>query len=224
MTLVPLLPGVRLNRHPTALHVSSIAPLAVVSSAVVGGELAQTRHIINMGVHSDYQCGNHIAELHATAAVLGVTEPFVGLLTAARLDRAQVIVEQTEEAAVAVVLTLGISHPTAAGVTPAAAPLKARRPGTINTIIIADGCLPASARVNAVITATEAKTLALIEAGLRAPHGGPASGTGTDAIVIASTERGNRFEYAGPIATLGALIGRAVRRAVMQAMAERQQT
>lgn len=224
MTSLALLPGINLNRYPAVLHVSSAEPLTVVSSAVVGGDLTQTRHILNMGVPGDYRCGNHVADLHAAARQLGVAEPFIGLLTAARLDHAQVIVERSEAASVAVVLTLGISHPTAAGVTAAVMPLEAGQPGTINMIIIADGRLPTSARVNAVITATEAKTLALIETGLRAPHGGPASGTGTDAIVVASTERGGRFEYAGPIAPLGALIGRAVRRAVMQAMAERQQT
>ncbi len=41
--------------------------------------------------------------------------------------------------------------------------------------------------------------MALVESDVRAPHGGPASGTSTDAIVIASTGRGASVAYAGPI-------------------------
>jgi len=107
-----------------------------------------------------------------------------------------------------------VSHPIAAGITLAAQV----ESSTINIIVVVDACLAPAARVNAVITATEAKTLALIEKDLRAPEGGFASGTGTDSIVVATTERGATYEYAGPIAPLGALIARAVRRAILNAM------
>lgn len=217
MTDTLLIPGVWLRRDLRALYVHSDTPLAVLSSAVVGGELAQTQHLLNVQVPGNYQCGDHVADVHDVARVLGITEPFVGMLTAAQLRRAQTVIERGEAAAVAVVMTMGISHPTAAGVTPAA--IAVGTAGTINTIVIVDAQLTPAARVNAVITATEAKTLALVEAGVRAPHGGPASGTGTDAIVIASAERGAQFDYAGPISPVGALIARAVRRAMQNALA-----
>jgi adenosylcobinamide hydrolase len=44
--------------------------------------------------------------------------------------------------------------------------------------------------VNAVITATEAKSMALIEWDVRTPDGDPASGASTDAVVVACTQRG----------------------------------
>jgi iron complex transport system ATP-binding protein len=50
---------------------------------------------------------------------------------------------------------------------------------------------------------------------VRAPDGGPASGTSTDALVIGCTGRGALAEYAGPIAPLGAAIARLVRRAIL---------
>ena len=150
----------------------------------------------------------------ALARELGIVEPFVGLMTAAKTERAQVAVERDAATTVVVVATVGVSHPTASGITEAARV----EASTINIIVVADACLTPAARVNAVITATEAKTLALIERDLRAPHGGFASGTGTDSIVIATTERGTRYEYAGPISPLGALIARAVRRAILNAM------
>src|SRR5438874_13499387 len=110
---------------------------------------------------------------------------------------------------------MGLSHPVAAGVTEA----MHIRAGTINIILVVDARLTQAARVNTVITATKAKALALAEASVRAPHGGLASGTGTDAMIVASTEQGPSFEYAGPIAPIGAMMARAVRRTMHQAMA-----
>jgi adenosylcobinamide amidohydrolase len=175
-----------------------------------------------MEVSSNYDNPNPATDLEATAAQLGIAEPFVGLLTAAWVRNAQAMVERSGQVAVAAVVTVGISLPTAAGITEAAT--LTPPPGTINIIVIADAVLPQSALINLVITVTEAKTLALVEAGIQAPHGGLASGTGTDAVVIASTQRGEVHDYAGPIAPVGALAGRAVRRAIQAALLARKAT
>ena len=53
-----------------------------------------------------------------------------------------------------------------------------------------DGALTPAAMVNAVITATEAKTMTLAEWDVRTPEGEPASGTSTDTVVVACTGRG----------------------------------
>lgn len=90
------------------------------------------------------------------------------------------------------------------------------RPGTINIIVLVDGHLSRSAMVNAVITATEAKALAVQQAGLCLPDGRPATGTTTDALVIACTGRGPLLPYAGAATVLGSMIGGAVYRAVEQ--------
>ncbi len=205
-----LIDGVHLSHNDRVIHVSSDGPLTALSSAVVGAELAHTRHIINMRVKGNYMGRTPSNDLATLARELGIAEPFVGLLTAAALKRVQVNVQREQQATVVSIVTIGLSHPVAAGVTPAFR----MEPGTINTILIVDAVLTPAARVNALITATEAKTLALVEAGIRAPHGGPASGTSTDATVIATTDRGARFEYAGPITPVGALIGQGVRQAI----------
>ncbi|MDD4369390.1 MAG: adenosylcobinamide amidohydrolase [Oscillospiraceae bacterium] len=57
-------------------------------------------------------------------------------------------------------------------------------------MVLVDGNLTGAAMVNAVITATEAKTRAIFQAGVRLPDGDMATGTTTDAIVIACTGRG----------------------------------
>lgn len=92
-------------------------------------------------------------------------------------------------------------------------------PGTINIIVLVDGHLSRPAMVNAVITATEAKALAVQQAGLRLPDGRPATGTTTDALVIACTGRGPLLPYAGAATTVGCMIGRAVYRAVEEGIA-----
>ncbi len=213
MTL--LLSDVELHRHPRALHIRSATALAVTSSAVVGSELPHTRHIVNMGVSNRYS-GDHVGDLHEVARELHIDEPFVGMLTAARLEMAYVAVERRGDVSLAVVATVGLSQPTAAGRT-RALPDLTPPPGTINIVLLIDGRVPPSARVNAVITATEAKTLALFETDVRTVEGFPATGTGTDAIVVASTERGKWLEYSGPLTPIGELIGDTVRQAVSRA-------
>ncbi len=212
--------GLHLERDERAVYVWSDEPLAVLSSAVIGGELRAARHIVNMHVRKDYDDPRPEDDLVACAARLGIAEPFVGMtevtlvMTAARTQDARVAVETHAEVTVVAVVTAGLSNPTAAGVSPPAE----WRPGTINTILLIDAALTPAAMINAIITATEAKTLVLVEADIRAPHGGLASGTSTDSMVIATTERGTRFEYAGPISPVGARIGRAVRRAMQDAL------
>jgi adenosylcobinamide amidohydrolase len=206
--------GLHLEYDAHVVHLWSDEPLAVLSSAVVGSELTQTRHVINLHVARGYDNRAPCDDLNAFARELGISESFVGLMTAAKTECAQVAVEHDAATTVIAVVTLGVSNPEAAGISEAAP----TTPDTINIVIVADACLTPAARVNAVITATEAKTLALIEKDLRAPEGGFASGTGTDSIVIATTERGVTYEYAGPISPLGALIARAVRRAILSTM------
>lgn len=209
--------GLQCEYNARAVHVWSETPLNVLSSAVVGGELTHVRHIINLHVPKDYANRSPHDDLNTFARELGIVEPFIGLMTAAKTERAQIAIERDELTTVVAIVTVGISHPIAAGITPTAPSLA----HTINIILVADARVSMAAHVNAIITATEAKTLALIEHAVRAPEGVLASGTGTDSIVIATTERGIAHEYAGPISPLGALMARAVRRAVLNALVDR---
>lgn len=205
------LAGLHFERSEHAVRVWSDAPLAVVSSAIVGADLRAARQIVNLRVPKDYNGSQPAQDLAAYAARSGIAEPFVGMMTAARTENARVAVEADRGVTVIAVVTVGLSRPTAAGVSPAAE----ERTGTINTILLIDAALAPAAMINAVITATEAKTLALVESNTRTPGGELASGTATDSIVIATTGRGALVEYAGPVSPIGALIGRAVRRAML---------
>jgi adenosylcobinamide hydrolase len=61
------------------------------------------------------------------------------------------------------------------------------------------------------MTITEAKTAVLMKRRLQTPEGYSATGTSTDAVVLACTERGAEHVYGGPATEVGYLIGRCVR-------------
>lgn len=108
-------------------------------------------------------------------------------------------------------VTVGLGNKARAG---AELPAASLYPGTINTIIVIDGQLTDAAMVNAVITATEAKAAALQSLGV-VVDGQPATGTSTDAVLIATTCLGHLYSYAGTATALGYMIGRTVYEAIM---------
>ena len=71
--------------------------------------------------------------------------------------------------------------------------------------------LPDEAFIQAMITATEAKTKALQVENVKDPLTGTiATGTSTDSLLIAATQQGENLPYAGPITPLGKLIAHGV--------------
>jgi adenosylcobinamide amidohydrolase len=89
--------------------------------------------------------------------------------------------------------------------------------GTINIIVITNAILSTPAMVGAIQVATESKTAALIDRKIPSWTGCPgATGTGTDAVVIASAVRGGpKLKYSGTHTEIGAMIGRLVNRSVL---------
>lgn len=208
------IPGVRIHATPEALHVHSQALLGTLSSSFYGGGFGRVRHILNAYVAPDYASERPAYDLRVIAARCGVHAPFIGLLTAVPLQRARLVQLQEGGLGVAVLATAGVGNATSAGVSP---PFAAG-PGTINLIVLLQARLSRAAMVNAVVTATEAKTAVLQALDVLTPEGGPASGTSTDTVTIAMTGVGPRQPYAGPATVAGWLIGRAVRQAVQESL------
>ncbi|MDE0653818.1 MAG: adenosylcobinamide amidohydrolase [bacterium] len=194
--------------------------VTALSSAAVGGGLSQPGWVANIGVDSDYR-RTDLAE-HATEVVAGLELPGQGvvLFTAADVNRA------TRSAAdgVTVHATVGVSHPTWAAAPEAddgpaevlapegsgqdSGPAVSPAPGTINLVIQVPVSLGGGAAVNAVITATEAKTQALLAAGIEG------TGTATDAVVVVWPPAAPPERFAGPRSPLGGRIARCVHEAV----------
>ena len=220
------LPGVTLTIGRRAVRVSSERQLTVLGSAVVGGGYGSAREILNVHVDDHYDGERPDEDLAAVAAELGVAGPFVGLMTAAYTEFARCAVESLGDLTVAAVVSVGLSNTSSAGVTPPieAGPARggaAPGPGTINVILLVDGALTPAAMVNAVITATEAKTMTLAEWDVKTPEGDAASGTSTDTVVVACTGRGEEMSYAGPATPVGWLAGRSVRAAMTRICEEK---
>lgn len=197
--------------------ITSVHWLKVLSSAVLGGERRRARHIINHTVKKNYNCDHPDQDLARLAAEIGLDDGVMGLMTAVDVRHTVVRSGISKALAVAVVCTAGTGNVCAAGI-PVSTSENAAAPGTINIVVLIDGNLTGAAMVNAVITATEAKTRAIFQAGIRLPDGSMATGTTTDAIAIACTGRGKSHPYAGAATDLGYLVGHTVYRAVEQGL------
>jgi adenosylcobinamide amidohydrolase len=179
----------------------------MISSGVAGGGIGPREWVLNAQVPATYSRMDpavHIAEL---AAGLGLAGEGVGLLTAASVADAV----QCGDEGVRVTATVGLRVPTWAAAPPGTADREqapAWRPGTINIIVSVPVPLRDAAYVNAVMTATEAKTQAVLEAGFRA------TGTASDAICVAAPVAGEPEDFAGPRSVWGVRIARAVHSAV----------
>lgn len=203
--------GIEVAADAEAVVVSSREPLAVLSSAVVNGGLGRARAILNVHVGRDFRCEAGGTTLAAVARRRGLPAPWLGLLTAAATERAVMVEETGRGLAALVVVTVGLSNAVAAGVT---APAGLPGVGTINVVLVVEAAPGPAAMVNLATTVTEVKAHVLASRDVRCADGVPASGTSTDAVVVAATGRGPRCAFGGPISDLGWVAARAARGAL----------
>jgi len=190
----------------------------MISSGMTGGGLGSREWALNAQVPGRYNRMDPVAHLAELSAGLGLAGPGVGLLTAAAVTEYVWRVDAGAQATA----TVGLRVPTWAAapdghadpelhpiwLDDVAQPRSAWRPGTINVVVAVPVPLADAAFVNAVITATEAKSQALAEAGF------PGTGTASDAICVAAPADGTPEEFTGPRSVWGARIARAVHAAV----------
>jgi adenosylcobinamide amidohydrolase len=174
------------------------------STAVLGGGLGLRHWVLNAEVASDYDrrdLDQHMAEL---VEALHLDGAGVGMLTAARVRRSQ----RASDEGVDVEVTVGLSRPTWAA-SDEGAELGAPSAGTVNIVAFVPAHLEEGALINAIATATEAKSQALFEAHI------PATGTASDAVSILCEMDGERERFGGPRSLWGGRLARAVHRAVL---------
>ncbi|HZR48729.1 MAG TPA: adenosylcobinamide amidohydrolase [Streptosporangiaceae bacterium] len=179
----------------------------MISSGALGGGIGPREWVLNAQVPAGYARMDPAGHLRELAGGLGLTGPGVGMLTAAAVTD---LVTRSDEGVVAAA-TAGLRVPTwAAAPAGAADPDLAPGPGTINIVVSVPVPLGDAALVNAVITATEAKTQAVLDAGF------PGTGTATDAVCVAvPVAAGRAEEFAGPRSVWGSRLARAVYAAVL---------
>jgi adenosylcobinamide amidohydrolase len=174
-----------------------------------------------LAVLSDADLSTISSAIFNSAKKLNLTENFVGMVTAAAVDKFALVSKKDGNLAVSVVATAvdpegnTCSHAESAGETITVEEMT----GTINIMVVIDGNPTESCLVSTVITATEAKTAALWELNIRSRYSGDvATGTITDAIIAAKTNRGAPIVYGGPASKLGQLVGYCTRKAVKEAI------
>lgn len=205
------IPGINLFLHDHhTFIVSSDIPLYTIGSAVIGGGIGSARHIINHTVDKEYQSGNPGRDLRRVVSRLHLSPDVAGMMTAVSVTNTFICCRNQGDLTVAALCTAGTGNPGVAGMPVSDGRIKVRQPGTINIILLVDGNLTGAAMVNAVMTATEAKTRALIRTNILLPGGEQVTGTTTDAMVVACTGRGEELLYAGTGTELGSLIGHTV--------------
>lgn len=178
----------------------------VISTAVLGGGLGRRSWVLNGEVAKDYARPDPAVHAAEIGVQLGLPEGAgVGMLTAAAvLD----VASHTDQD-VCCDATVGLSIPTWAASADVEDP--AWVPGTINLLCVLPVPMSDAALVNCAVTATEAKTQALLEAGV------PGTGTASDAVVVCCPIGDGEAEaYGGPRSTWGARLARAVHGAVAQ--------
>lgn len=207
-------PGGSIQMTEEASIVSCQTTLSTVSSAIVGGGFLRTQTIINYHVPSGYNHSDPIDDIQRFATSRQLEKPFIGMITAVPIHYTKTATVRHNNLTVASVITAGLNIATASG---KSTPMPSL-PGTINMIVLIDANLVASALINSVITATEAKTGVLVEHSIRTKEGYMATGTLTDALVIACTGRGDLLPYAGPGTWVGYLIGASIRQCLTDAL------
>jgi adenosylcobinamide hydrolase len=195
------------------LAIHSTRPLYTLNSSIWGGGFGSHHSIVNRQVHKSYMSDDPVEEMRNFLLKSGeLPDDTAGMLTAAFVRNVGYSAEELPSLQVSSWVTVGLGNTARAGLTKNTDLLY---PGTINSIVIIEGLLTDSAMVNAVITATEAKCAALQDLGTKVKaEEYTATGTTTDAVIIAATQVGVRYAYAGTATKLGNLIGKTVYDAV----------
>ena len=160
-----------------------------------------------------------------TAKSMGMNhERVTGILTAAYMDNVSIVTKYFKKIEITAIITAGIKGNGGRAGDPASYyeengkfEFKA---GTINTILIINANLSENTLLRAIMTAVEAKTVALQELMATSIYSsGIATGSGTDNIsIISNTESENILTNAGKHSKLGELIGISVIEATKTAL------
>jgi adenosylcobinamide hydrolase len=204
---------VRLQAGPKMLVFEADEQLGIASTAVLGGGMLRGRCIVSLRVPAGYAGRDPAGDILRAARAAG-WEPDVGLMTAADLGRARTAAAHADGVTAVATVTAGVARPWAAGSSRGPHPAA----GTINTVVVVNAALTPAAALNLLTTVTEAKVLGLLEAGVSTADGEPASGTATDAVVVAWPLGGEPLPFGGPATAPGWAAAAAIRQALRESL------
>ncbi|NLY20063.1 MAG: adenosylcobinamide amidohydrolase, partial [Tissierellia bacterium] len=181
---------------------------------------------LGVGVRSEMKCDNLIDHQKLLAEEIGlVMETTAGMQTGVHMKNVSIKELSFEHITVTAIVTGGIEANGGRVGDPATwvedgKTKEKYKVGTINIMLYINGNLTDGTMARALVTATEAKTIACEELQLHSNYSrGLATGSGTDeTIIIADAESEMLYTNAGKHSKLGELIGLTVKEAVKEAL------
>ncbi|WP_252311774.1 heme ABC transporter ATP-binding protein [Sinobaca sp. H24] len=188
------------------------------SSSIIGEGFGWHKVFVNRHVALDYNIDDARQEYIDYMKHKKIDpDEAVGMMTAARLENGRDTRRTIEGADVWVMATAGVSN--ALDASRAYEQHVPMEIGTINIWIFIDGRLPEAAFAQVMMTATEAKTRALLDRDIKdAVSGTMATGTSTDSLMVAATQKGMHHPYGGTATVLGRHVAKAVYDSVYNAL------
>ncbi|WP_106496480.1 adenosylcobinamide amidohydrolase [Lentibacillus sp. Marseille-P4043] len=215
---VPLIKEDFLRVSKEMIHLQSPIPLKTLSSGVTGSGMGWHRSFVNRHVGKDYNCDDHKQDMIDYLTDHGF-EPneTVGMMTAVDLKDVSYQFLEMDGCSIFVVVTAGTGN--AVDVAFGEKHGFTQSPGTINTWVFVNGKLTDEAFIQCIMTATEAKVKALREESILDQITETyATGTSTDSMLIAATQKGPEISFGGSITPLGSLVGKGVFACTKQAL------
>lgn len=216
-----LVTGGRVDIRHTGMLVSFDGPRRVLSTGICNGGLHWLRHCYNHRLteffphERDFPGGSVRSYLELSLLQRGVSPSnSTAMLTSARMDWHSYSCHSHENIRVECLLTAGVEQTAARAGDPAYYyeqdgsyyPV-----GTINAILSTNASLPDSIIAKTFLTVTEAKAAALQDCGIASLRTGlPATGTGTDGLMVAADPFGPRLTDAGTHSRFGEMLARAM--------------
>lgn len=196
-------------------------PLKTLSSSKFTFGNGWFKHFINRYVDEDYISPKELnRETKKFIRDLGF-DPADSLVTytSVNLNNRAFEIVHTKLFTLLVVVTAGVAHAVDASLGREHLHEARSDVGTINTWVFIDGKLPDYTFVEAIVTATEAKTKALQDENIKDQVTKTiATGNPTDQILLASTQRGSLLSSARSTSSLGSKIGEIVYQCIRKAL------
>lgn len=182
-------------------------PLRTMSSGVIGSGTGWHDTFVNRHVDKGYNCSDYRKDMHDYLKDNGFDpSETVGMMTAVHTADFVAKEYESEDFSILIVVTAGVGN--AVDASRSYEHHFQALPGTINTWIFINGELTEEAFIQSIMTATESKAKALHDLKIEDKVTGTiATGTSTDSILIAASQKGIFLEFAGTISALGKLIG-----------------
>lgn len=199
-----------IKKNDSFIHVQFDQPLRTISNGVLGEGIQWLKHFCNFHVDKHYQSTDPKRDVQCWMEKNQIPhEQAVAMMTSVDLANMVMDVKVMNGIQMMAIVTAGVGN-----AVDIAADYEAdahSKIGTINTMLFIDANFTDGALVNGYMSATEAKAKALHDLKIKDPLSSTyATGTSTDALLLALTQQGEKTPYAGSATAVGKGIGKLV--------------